>query len=212
VERTLPTVPLAAFDVYAAATGRPELAGVVRGACLAVVGDRFEVCLERLAAHAGDDLAGAVAAYWGAARRFARRPGDGARVLTRRVLHDATQRTTTPKRDLDDEYDALGTIGAVAGIRDRLLGRQPEPGTVLALVSVVGGAARFDGTSAVVAVPVSGDAGWDARLGGPPSLSELGRWVTLEARWAPWRDRARRRLARVTVHADEAWPVPPSTV
>lgn len=208
------TVPLFVADVVVA--GRPDIWQSLEGAAV-LVGDRVELDLEAVASGVGVAWANAFAEYWMLCRRFWKRMSFGApldvdAIATRRVLVDAVQATGRVKQDLGAELAAVKSMPVVSEIAKVLLAGECDLGALRATVSDLGGSVEQpEEGMTVVTVPVP-LAGCPVELGGVATAGESGRWLTLVARHATWRDNERRRLARVVVQADAAMPSPEECV
>lgn len=179
---------------------------LVSAPMLVMVGERVEVDLARAAEELGVDVASAAATYWSTTRRAAAGGQGGVlTVCTRRLLVDARQDTGRGKRDLGAllwEIDLHPLLGPLA--KALLVPEVPAAHEVRRVGGADAAVAVGDRTVAVT-VPVTAP-GWPRELGAAPLPNEVRRWFRLESRHAPWRDRRARRLARVTIWAEERWP------
>lgn len=161
-----------------------------------MVGGRVELDLAAVRDRVGDQTAERLGSYWAACRRFWNRAAttgapQGAAVRIERLLLDVRQDTGRAKQDLTVQLDALRQVPELAAELRTLLDEHPAGERQVQLWAPRGL--------------------WGAELGGAPSSGELRRRFTIDVRYAGWRDRPGRRLARVQVHAEELWPDPDLT-
>lgn len=135
--------------------------------------------------------------------------GDGVRL--RRTLRRAVQRTAKRDRaDLDAELDALDKVPGVGPYVEELTAAAPSSEALDLLGEPLQAQRRSDGTRAVASLVVDAAIDWLPVLGGPAAVGELHRLLEVTAIHAPWRDRRVRRLAGLTVAAEELWPAAPA--
>jgi hypothetical protein len=191
-----------------------ELADVEARGGLRAVGHRCEVSLGVVEQLLGEDRADALWAYQRRCGRFWDKVADqtagGERyVRVNRMLLDAVQDAKSGKKtDLGAQYDALVEVAGVGELIEEATSETPDWERVTKLGETMGLELDDSGDGAVtLRLAVEADS-FDPALGGAPSRGELRRWLTVVVRHAVWRDRRRRRLARVTVEAEEVWPEP----
>lgn len=131
-------------------------------------------------------------------------------VTTTRLAVDHQQVTSKAGRtDLGRVFEDLSELALTRDLLDALTGGDPTLDELLARALDVGGTAcQLQAGVWVARVPMPGAVAWPDSLGGPATLTETSRDLTLTARHAAWRDRKVRRLARVQVEVGEVWADP----
>lgn len=208
------------------------VAPVLLGAQQAKVVDPFRVQLGNrveidtsLLAGGYPDIAAELVAYWALAQRFWDEGPSGPWVAHLRDVLQVRQIDGGGggvRVDLREQLDALESLMPLAWVPDAFLGSGPDYDAIAhhgapydAIVEEVaagkpgmceGGVRKVTGyrLKLTVADPLM----WPAALGGAPTNGELRRLLTLEARYATWRDRKVRRLAYLKVEVEEVWPDP----
>jgi hypothetical protein len=141
----------------------------------------------------GPEVAERLGLYWSACRRlWNRAEHDGSLagpcVRIERLVCQAQQETGRNKVDLVAHLEGLRNVAGVGAILDDVLGDHPAGDATVTVTGAPGVYPRC--------------------LGGAPSPGEIERRFVIDVRYASWRDRPVRRLARIQVWVDEIWPDP----
>lgn len=204
-------VPSWIFDLLGSVAGPEETGAILSdpGHPAWVNVDRVEkdgTVVGELSREAVDRIVGGVEAWEQAVRKFLERAARGVEpgpwVVVRRTLAHEHQRSGSGRESADlaehlqemRRHPELAEIPRVAGVK--------EPPTRHPLMI-----AGHDGVVVLKSV-VEGTREWPACLGGEAEVGEVERWFTAAIRWAPWRDRASRRLACLRVEAVHLLPDP----
>lgn len=190
---------LVPLTVLATAPLSPETIATLAETCAVRLGATHEIDLVR-AEKAAPGSAQVLAAYLTECRALWSRPLSVESRRTRRELLRARQKDTAAGRvDLTDAVDAIAGHPATTQAA-LLLDRQP-PWKELGRL----GELQRTGDRAQLTVDLPAG-NYPLSLGGPATLGEVGRTLTLHASHATWRDRRVRRLIEIIVEVDERWP------